>query len=199
MPRTLLQPWATADENGSRVSGKVTLSEDGNYAGTLSLRTTGLFALSEGLRTADTQKSRVSALLGGVVPDLNVESFVVKTLGVGEFEVTAQVKSSKPLKKANERYTLRLAQDGPFLADVPLPLAPSRRDTPVRLSGPFDEQIDLTLEWPENWQVEVQPAALARVDGEWGAVEQSVTPEKHSLRSGGTHGWRRPTSRRPIF
>jgi hypothetical protein len=179
--RTSLAPWATADENRCQVSGKVTLSEDGNYAGTLSVRTTGLFATSEGLRAADAQKSRVSALLGRVLPDTNVESFVVKTLAAGEFEVTAQVKSSKPLKKTSERYTLRLAQEGPFQADVPLPLAPSRRDTPVRLSGPFDETLDLTIEWPEKWQVEVQPAALVRVDGEWGAVEQSITPGKHSL------------------
>jgi hypothetical protein len=181
MPRTLLPAWTSADENRCQVHGKLTLADDGNVTGTLALQTTGLFATSEGLRSADAQKARLGALLGHLVPDLTIDSFVVKTLATGEFEASAQVKSSKPLKKTNERYSLLLAQDGPFFADVPLPLAPSRRENAVRLSGPFDEEVDLTLEWPEKWQLEVQPGDVAGTRGDWGALEQTVTVDPRGL------------------
>jgi hypothetical protein len=91
------------------------------------------------------------------------------------------VKSSKPLKKVNDRYSVRLAQDGPCLADVPLPLAVSRRETGVHLPGPFDEDIDLTLEWPEKWQLEIQPGDVKNAVGDWGAVEQTANVGQHRL------------------
>ena len=181
MPRTSREPWANPDENRCQVRGKLTLGDDGNLAGTLSVHITGLFATSESLRSADAQKARINTLLGRLLPDLNIENLVVKTLAAGEFEASAQVKSSKPLKKVNERYSVRLAQDGPFLADVPLPLGIARRETAVRLPGPFDEDIDLTLEWPEKWRLEVQPGEVPGAGADWGAVEQTVALDKHSL------------------
>ena len=181
MPRTLLPAWVNTDESRCNVQGKVTVNEDGSLAGTLTLRTTGLFVSSESLRSSDAQKSRIAALLGRVVPDINVESFTIKTLAPGEFEIAAQIKSSKPLKKLGETHCLQLAQDGPFLADVPLPLAYSHRGTPVRLAGAFDEDLAVTFDWPEKWHLAAQPGDLARVAGDWGGVEQSVTTEKHGL------------------
>lgn len=181
MPRVKLAPWLTSDESRLQATGKLTLSDDGNFAGTLTLRATGLFVNSEGLRSSDAQKGRLSAVLAHLVPDAKVESVTVKTLTVGEFEATAQVKSSKPLTKANERYLVRLAQDGPLLADVPLPLGPSRRRLPVHVAGPCIGHLQLTLEWPEKWQVEAAPAELAQVAGDWGALEQSVSRDGHSL------------------
>lgn len=181
LPRTLREPWASADESRCQVRGKLTLADDGNLTGTVSVHTTGLFATSESLRSTDAQKARVSGLLGRLVPELNIESVAVKTLAPGEFEASAQVKSAKPLKKVNERYSLRFAQDGPFLADVPLPLAVARREDVVHLTGPFDEDVDLTLEWPEKWRLEVQPGDVAATSGDWGAVEQTIAPDKHGL------------------
>jgi len=181
MPRVKLAPWLTSDESRLQATGKLTLSDDGNFAGTLTLRATGLFVNSEGLRSSDAQKGRLNAVLGHLVPDAKVESVTVKTLAVGEFEATAQVKSSKPLLKVNDRYFVRLAQDGPLLGDVPLPLGPSRRRLPVHVAGPCLEDLQLTLEWPEKWQVEATPAELKRVAGEWGALEQRVTQVECSL------------------
>ncbi len=181
MPKMSLPAWTSADESRCRVHGKLTLSDDGSLVGTLTLRATGLFATSESLRSADAQKARMGALLGHVVPALNVESLVVKTLAAAEFEATAQVKSGAPLKKLNDRFTMRLAQDGPFLADVPLPLAVSRREQAVRLTGPFEEEITITLEWPEKWKLEITPDELAASSGNWGSVEQAVTRGEHSL------------------
>jgi hypothetical protein len=183
MPRTLLPAWTDADESRCSVYGKVTVNEDGTLAGELSLRTTGLFLSPESLRNADAQKARIGGLLGRVLPDLNVESFSVSTLSVGEFVAVARVKSGKPLKKLDQRHLLQLAADGPFLADVPMPLAFSRRQNPVRLAGAFDEQIDLTIEWPDNkWSLEVRPSSIGRVAGEWGSIEQGVSVNGHSLR-----------------
>jgi hypothetical protein len=51
----------------------------------------------------------------------------------------------------------------------------------VRLSGPFDEEVDLTLEWPEKWQLEVQPGDVAGTRGDWGALEQTVTVDPRGL------------------
>jgi transglutaminase-like putative cysteine protease len=181
LPRTLIEPWASPDESRCQLRGKLTLADDGNVSGNVTLRTSGLFATSESLRSTDAQRSRASTLLGRVVPDLKVESVVVKTLAAGEFEVSAQVKSSKPLKKARERYSLRLAEDGPFLADVPLPLAVSRRETGVHVPGPFDEDIDLTLEWPEKWRLEIRPGEVKGATGEWGAVEQTASVDQQRL------------------
>ena len=178
--RTPLAPWTAADDSRRSVVAKVKLKDDGTFTGDLALRMTGLFVSPEGLRSADAQKSRIGALLGHVLPDAQVESFAVLTLSDGEFEVDAKIKSSKALKKVAERYQLVLSPDGPFLADVPLPLADSRRTNPVRLAGAFDEQLELTVERPEKWSVEVQPGTWGEGKGDW-TVEQSVTDEKNSL------------------
>jgi len=176
-----LRRWTYAAESRLGVTGKVTLAEDGNLAGSVSLRTSGLFAASEKLRTADEQKSRISGLVERLLPKVNVESFTVTALADGQFDVDAKVKSGEPLKKVNGRYVLPLSQDGPFLADVALPLAGGERLLPVRLPGPFDERIVLTLEWPEKWALEAQPSGLPRVYGTWGVVEQAVAPDVHGL------------------
>lgn len=178
---TPIPKWQDAGESQSDLVGKVTLKDDGTLAGDLTLRETGLFVSPESLRTNDGQKGRIGALLGRVLPDLTVESFSVKTLSSNTFEAEGKIKSSKPLKKLADRHCLQLAQDGPFLADVPMPLTFSERKTPVRLTGAFDEQIELTIEWPEKWTVEAQPSDLAKVAGDWGEVEQSVALDKHSL------------------
>ena len=65
---------------------------------------------------------------------------------------------------------------------MPLPLSRSRRELPVRLAGAFDEEIDLTVEWPEKWTVEAQPLALAAAAGNIGLIEQAVNVDGHALR-----------------
>jgi hypothetical protein len=182
MPLALLPPFAEPDESHCRVFGKVTVGDDGNFAGDLWLQTTGLFVTSEALRTSDAQKARLAALLGRVLPDLTIDSFVVKTLSSGEFEAAAKIKSAKPLKKFTDRQCLVLAADSPALADVPLPLAPVAREMPIRLTGAFDEEVGLTIEWPEKWEVEALPDALPAAKGDWGTTGQTVTREKNSVR-----------------
>jgi len=169
-----LPPWRSASESQLIIGGKVRLADDGGFTAEVTLRTSGLFAASEKLRTFDAQKERVAALVGRVLPEVAVESFAVSTLTDGRFDVSARVKSSRPLRKVGGQYLLQLPQDGPFLADVPLTLAWERRRCPVRIPGPFEEHVDLSFELPAGWTIELAPNAVARREGAWGAVEQAV-------------------------
>lgn len=179
--RTPLPAWTDAGESRCNIGGTITLAEDGTFTGSMSLRTTGLFVSPESLRSSDAQKSRVNALIHRVLPDAEVESFNVTMLGGGEFAVEAQIKSSEAEKKVGESYWLTLARNGPFMANVSLPLAYSTRTNPVRLTGAFDERIELTIEWPEDWNVEARPRNLESVTGDWGEVEQQVTLDGNRL------------------
>ncbi|MEW6251381.1 MAG: DUF3857 domain-containing protein [Planctomycetota bacterium] len=180
-PGSVLPAWTNPDDSTCRLDGRLAFADDGNWSGNLTLRLTGLFVSPEGLRNAGAQKSRIAGLVGRLLPDAHVESFTVRTLreadaaDAGEFEVAAQVKSSQPVKKLDGRWLFQLAQDGPWLADAPLPLAYAQRDLAVRLAGAFDERVRLTIEWPRKWQVEAQPAAVTEVKGDWGCAGQQVT------------------------
>ncbi len=174
--RTPLPAWTQADESRCVVGGTIKMKADGTYAGTVSLATSGLFVAPESLRSSEAQKSRVSALLGRVLPEVTVESFAVKELSDNEFAVEAKVKSSKALKKVGGAYWLQMPADAPYAANVTLPLAYSERNEPVRITGPFVEQVKLTVEYPENWTVEAQPVEVKAVKGEWGEAEQRITP-----------------------
>lgn len=182
MPRTLLEPWTDPDESRCAVRGKVTLKDDGTLTGEFRVRAGGLFVSPEGLLTSDAQKGRLSTLVKRVLPDVSVESFSVRKLAGNEFDAVVQVKSGKPLKKLDAAWRLQLGEDGPGQGDVPLPLGRSRRELPVRLAGAFDEEIDLTVEWPEKWTVEAQPLALAAAAGDIGLIEQAVSIDGHTLR-----------------
>jgi len=169
-----LPPWRVASESRLIIDGKVRLADDGGFTAEVSLRASGLFAASEKLRAFDAQKERIAALVGRVLPEIAVESFTVNMLADGRFDVSARVKSSRPVRKLNGQYLLQLPQDGPFLADVPLPLTYGQRRLPVRPAGPFEEYVGLSIELPAGWTIEVAPDAVARREGAWGAVEQTV-------------------------
>lgn len=179
--RTPLPEWTEPDDSRCQISGKLTIKDDGTLSGELRLRTTGLFVSADDLRCADAQKKRLGALFGRVVPGLKIESFAVMSLADGLLEATAQLKSTKPLEKADGCYLLRLAENGPFMADVPLPLRAGERVGKVRLAGAFDEQIEVTLEWPEKWAVLVQPVGLPNAQGCWGEIEQSAAIDGQML------------------
>ena len=145
--RTRLASWTAADESRCRVRGEITLDEEGAFTGEVTFRTTGLFVAPESLRTSDDQKKRVSALLEHVLPLAKVESFSVTTLAAHEFEITAQIESSKPLKKVGEAFCLQLAENGPYAVDVPAPVEPQHAAKPgladgrIRLRGGPDNRV----------------------------------------------------------
>lgn len=179
--RVELPAWTGADESACHLRGKIAFGADGKYQGKLSLHVTGLFVSNEALRKPDGQKARVEQLVRRALPDANVPKFTVTTLSPGVFDVEAEVQASKPAGKIDNCWMLSLAQDGPGLSEVPLPLAQTKRTTSVRANGAFDERIELTIEWPAGWTVAAKPAEIAAVAGAWGKAEQRVTLAERSL------------------
>ncbi len=177
-----LPAWDDPDESRLVCSGSLKIGADGNYSGTLVVRLTGLFVTSEALRTDGAQKSRLQAIAKRVLPDIQVESLVVRELSTARFEAELKVKSAAALPRLGGGWRLCLPAEAPFGADVPLPLAASSRRLPVRLVGACTEQIDLAIEWPEGWEASVAPRALPAITGPWGRVEQLVTLEPTRLR-----------------
>ena len=181
MQRMLLPAWTNPDESRCELRGKITIAENGKYSGKLTLRTSGLFVSPQMRRSTDKQRNRAKALLHRVLPGAKINKFTVTSLSADRFEAELDVKLDKALEKLSGAYRLSLAQDGPFAADVSLPLTYSRRETPARLTGAFDEQIELTIEWPEAWNADAIPSGVAAVQGDWGIVDQRVETTGHGL------------------
>jgi transglutaminase-like putative cysteine protease len=174
--RTPLPAWGAQDDSRCVLRGTVTVAADGKLTGKLTLRTRGLFASREGLRTRDAQQGRVSDLVRRLLPDLTVANFSVTTLTPAAFEAEVDVKRDSPLDKLAGNYRLALGEEGPAAAEIALPLGTDRRRASVRLTGPFEEEIDLVIQWPEGWTVAASPApAVAAPDGAPFSVRQTTT------------------------
>lgn len=180
LPRTLLPTWTRAAESVCDVRGTLTIAADGTCTGELHLLATGLFVSAEQLRTQDTQKRQLNEFIDHVLPALNVADFSVETLAPDTFEVVAQVNAGA-VEMLHGCRQFTFAGAGPHAVAVDLPLTYATRKTPVRIPGPFIERIDITLTWPNAWHVQATPVALARITGDWGALEQSVRQDASSL------------------
>lgn len=180
--RTRLPAWTSADESRCTLNGNITIANDGKYTGKLSIKTAGLFVSPNDLESADGQKGRVRGIVSHLLPGAKVTDFTLKSLTDNAFEAEATIESAEPLNKLHDSYHLELAETSPALADVSIPLAHSRRLSPARLVGPFDERIDLIITWPKDWNVEAAPRGLEQVDGPWGTVMQTITPTDTGLK-----------------
>lgn len=177
-----LRRFTDADESRCDVRGTLTVAADGTVSGRLTLRTSGLFVSPESLRTRDAQQARLTDLVRRVLPEAELASFTVTLLTDQRFEAEAELKTSRPLEKLGECYRLALAADGPFQADVLLPLASDRRSSPVRLRGAFDSRVELLVEWPAGWQIESRPSPVFSATGDQGAVvRQLIDPDEKRL------------------
>ena len=134
--------------SGVGLAGAKALVE--RFGGKLTIKTSGLFVSPGALETRDSQKSRVKAIVGHVIPGAKVADFTLKSLSNATFEVEAEIESGDPLEKLHGAYELALAQTSPAFADVSIPLDHAQRETPALLVGPFDERIELNITWPES-------------------------------------------------
>jgi transglutaminase-like putative cysteine protease len=169
---------------------RVKLAGDGTYTGTAAVEASGLFLPADGVSDADRQKDRVRALLRRVLPQARVDRVDVKRVVPGGVTGTATpvfagevtLASDAPLSRIADRFALVVAQDGPHTTTIGWPpLARSRRHTAVRLAGPFEERIELTVEWPEGWKLDARPGDSVAARGDWGHVEQHVTVDGAKL------------------
>ncbi len=173
LQHTALPAWTDADESRCVVQGDVEIDEEGHLSGTFTLRATGLFASAEALREAAAQKRRVAALVRRVLPGVEVKDYTVERLAPQVFVVVAEVAGDEVLEPVGDSRALRLADEGPFLVDVPLPLDQPRRETALWVGGAFEEQVELTVKAPAGWSLTAEPARVATT-GPWGKVEQTV-------------------------
>ncbi|MBU0639059.1 MAG: DUF3857 domain-containing protein [Planctomycetes bacterium] len=178
---TKLPAWTEADESRCSLRGKIAIADNGDFSGTLALHTSGLFVSPEGLRTDEGQRARVRDLVARLLPGAKVDKLTVRTMTDTSFEADVDIKSTKPLEKLGDCHQLGLAADAPFQAEISLPLAHSQRSNPVYLAGPCDEQIELTVKWPEKWSLESHPPAVSKIMGQWGFFEQGVAVAEHSF------------------
>ena len=180
--RIALPAWNNADESRCIVAGSIDIADNGEFTGSLTIRTTGLFATSGSLDTREDQKNRVESIISRILPDAELTEFTMKSLTPNAFDVDAVIKSDGKLGELHGCYEIALLDSTTSAADVPLPLSSSRRETPVRLTGAFDERIDLTVNWPENWTAVAVPQPLAEKSGQWGALSQQVEHTEHGVR-----------------
>jgi hypothetical protein len=184
-------------ESQLRLDVRIQLSGDGTYTGTAAFTATGLFMPAALAGDDARQKDRLRGWLGRLLPKIKVESLRVRTLtpgklvaagpgpaafAAGEFVGEATLASDGPLEKSAGCFQLTLAADGPHTLDVAWPpLMRSRRQTPVRLVGPFEEQFTLRVEWPAGWQLSARPADGVAATAEWGSASQRVHVDGESL------------------
>ena len=181
LSRRPLPAWKEPGESRCLLRGTVQIKSDGSFSGQFTVQTSGLFVSPEKLRSGDAQKDRLAALLRRVLPEAGVKSFSITALSPSQFAAEAEVSGPK-LKQINDRHWLSLAEDGPLAAEVSLPLETGLRRTPVRLVGPFEELIELTIEWPTEWTLEVQPIEIATTSSPWGELTQSVATDGNRLK-----------------
>ena len=164
------------------VTGKVTIGAEGQADGELRIRLTGAFYDPAKLETSGSQEKLVQRLAGRILTGFDVKSHSIATLSDETLRATAAVASKKPLKKVGARHLLRLGDGPAFLADFPMPLDRSYRQTDVRLAGRLRQEIDLTVELPDGWTAPIVPASLPSVEGDWGTVGQTVQVEGSAVR-----------------
>ena len=180
--RLRMPAYTSADDSRCFVTGNLTLDDHGKYTGNLTIKTTGLFVSPGDLDTADGQKQHVRRIVDHLLPGAKVVDFTLKSLTTDAFEAEAEIESNDPLEKLHDCYMFELDQTSPALAEVRIPLTHSRRMTAARLTGPFDEMIDLTVTWPKQWNVEALPGSIAENSGKYGTIVQTTTPLDHGCR-----------------
>lgn len=190
-----LASFADPTESELSLAARIRIGPDGTYTGTAAFTISGLFLPAALAGDDGRQKDRVRELLGRVLPKLKVESLRVRSLAPGSgraagagwtagvFTGEATLASDGPLEKTADRFSFTLAADGPHTLNIAWPpLARSRREGPVWLTGAFQERVELIIEWPEGWKLEARPADGASATADWGAVEQFTSVDGPRLR-----------------
>lgn len=167
----------------ARVRGQLVLDDKAErLTGSLNLELTGLFINPEELRTDEQKRSRITSIVGGVIPDLKVTDFSVSHLSRDRFVAQASVESKEPPAEVYARRLVALAADTPVLVQAHLPLGRSARRTPIRLPAPMSEDVRLRIKLPEGWNPVILPEALPPATGKWGRIAQQVEADDGAIR-----------------
>lgn len=166
--------------SGIDLSVQLTLADDGSATGKLSLTLSGIFAAPDNLKSQESQKKLIGAVVKRAVGDVKVTDFAVTKLSSEGFAATADI-AADSLSAIQDGRLVQLGEGPVFLKDVALPLAVSERNAPVELVGPIDEHTRIAITWPKEWKARLMPQALARLTGGWGALGQTVEASESGL------------------
>lgn len=180
--KTYVYGRGEAEPSELQITGKITVDAEGQASGELRLRLTGLFFDPLRLETSAAQKKLVGGLADRLVTGFEVSGHSITTLSDRVLRATVNVAGKDELKRHGARHVLRLGDGPAFLADVPMPLAQSHRETDVRLAGRFREVVDVTVELPDDWKVWVIPASPAPAEGPWGSASQTLNLTENTVR-----------------
>ena len=182
LARIVWPAWRKADDSRCVVRGNVALDKEGKFTGKLNIRTSGLFVSPGKLAERGDQESQIRSIVRDILPTASVKDFTVTRLSADAFEAQVDIERKKELDKLHDSYELTLGDTFPGLSAVSIPWQYSRRQTPVQITGPFDEQVDLTIEWPEEVTINATPQSLDEIAGEWGRVVQTASEIDHGVR-----------------
>ncbi len=182
-PELITLPVAPFDRNARTATLALAVDAEGKTTGTGALELTGQHAWEVlGLRTADRPSSEVWTEW----IDDRFPGFEVADVAVDESVDDERVKVTWTLAERAEQVLgdeVTLAPSRPLgpVAQV-FTLPSERRRTPVQLSYADRDEVDLTVTWPADWEVEVPPQA-AHFTNAAGALEATaeVDPEGRRL------------------
>jgi len=159
------------DDSSLEASAVVTLDDKANYTAKLDLKLSGLF-LNSALRTDEEKKAAINSVLTQLLPDAELGKFTVTSLSDSVFAVSAEAKSTKPLRSVEGQFFFFLPHDSPWTSRFEFPMGRSKRKTALRLAGPFEENISLELKIPEGWSAIAMPHDISHVVGTTASVNQ---------------------------
>lgn len=166
--------------SGIDLSVQLAIADDGSATGKLTMTLSGAFAAPESLKTRESQKKLIGAVVKRALGDFQVKDFTVTTLSSDGFAATADI-SADSLSAIQDGRLVQLGEGPVFLKDVALPLAVGERNAPIELAGPIDERTRIAITWPKEWKARLMPQALDRLAGDWGALAQRVEPNESGL------------------
>ena len=182
LQKTYVSARGEREPSDLRIAGKIAIDGEGKATGELRINLTGGFYDPADLETADAQKALVKNLVGRVLSDFDVESHSIVTLSDDLLKATANVTSTEALKKYDRHHMLKFGDGPAFLAEYPLPLERSQRKLDVYVGGRLREQVNLTIELPDEWKASIIPASLPPVEGKWGRALQTIELDGQTLR-----------------
>jgi len=170
-----LDPWTDPAESRLDLTGRLKIEPEGTFAGSVSLRASGLFAAGDALRTRADQERRVRELIDRALPQVKTTDVSLVTLTPTTLEAKARVERSEPLQKLDGAFLLELPAADPFESAVALPLGAARRENAVQLAGAFEQRVALTFAWPRQWTLEAAPQDRPAASFNGGSIAQTVT------------------------
>lgn len=165
-----------------KVSGNITLKDDGKVEGSLRIILTGASYDPAALVTGGSQASLVKDIAKRVLAGCKVKKHAITELSDGKLVATAEIVADGKLKKINKGRLFQFGSGPLFLRSFHLPLTRSDRRTDIHLSGKFTQTVDITVELPEKWHADLVPAKLPTVTGPWGTISQAVRVSDQKVR-----------------